>query len=214
MRCRERRPRTGTLRVMDETLPPCARVAARSAVEDGDGAVPDPFQDPGGGHGAFAVGRRGHGEASSSPPRVPAVIHGCGEGAVAVPHGSTEADEAPVPAARDARPGARAATGPGRAEPRGRTAGDVVVLDVRPAGEYRAGHMRGAVRVPVQEPAGRIGELPGASGNAGRRRGECRVPAHGTGRPMTDRGRRAVRPGDGTPEQRLPEPPADVPGPV
>ncbi|MFE5402704.1 rhodanese-like domain-containing protein [Streptomyces sp. NPDC056580] len=199
---------------MDEFLPLCARVAARSAVEDGDVAVPDPFRDPGGGHGAFAVARRGHGEASSSPPRVPAVIHGCEEGDVAVPRGGAEADAASVPAARDARPGAGAATGPGRAERRGRTAaGDVVLLDVRPAGDYRAGHVRGAVRVPVQEPAGRIGGSPGASGNAGCRRGECRVPAHGTGRPLTNRGSRAVRPGDGTPEQRPPEPPADVPGP-
>lgn len=31
---------------MDESLPLCARLAARSAVEDGDAAVPDPFPDP------------------------------------------------------------------------------------------------------------------------------------------------------------------------
>lgn len=31
---------------MDGSLPLCARVAARSAVEDGDTVVPDPFPDP------------------------------------------------------------------------------------------------------------------------------------------------------------------------
>ena len=38
--------------------------------------------------------------------------------------------------------------------------GDVVVVDVRPAEEYAAGHVRGAVSIPVDELERRIGELP------------------------------------------------------
>lgn len=39
-------------------------------------------------------------------------------------------------------------------------AGDVVVLDVRPEPEYRAGHIAGAVSIPVKELAARLGDLP------------------------------------------------------
>ncbi len=39
-------------------------------------------------------------------------------------------------------------------------AGDVVVLDVRPAEEYAAGHIPGAVSIPVDELAARLAELP------------------------------------------------------
>lgn len=38
--------------------------------------------------------------------------------------------------------------------------GDVVVLDVRPAEEYRAGHIPGAVSIPVGELRSRLKELP------------------------------------------------------
>lgn len=37
---------------------------------------------------------------------------------------------------------------------------DVVVLDVRPESEYRAGHIPGARSIPVNDLAGRLGELP------------------------------------------------------
>jgi rhodanese-related sulfurtransferase/DNA-binding transcriptional ArsR family regulator len=37
---------------------------------------------------------------------------------------------------------------------------DVVVLDVRPESEYQAGHIPGARSIPVDELAGRLGELP------------------------------------------------------
>jgi rhodanese-related sulfurtransferase/DNA-binding HxlR family transcriptional regulator len=40
------------------------------------------------------------------------------------------------------------------------TAGDVVVLDVRPEPEFRSGHIAGAVSVPVKDLAARIDELP------------------------------------------------------
>ena len=39
-------------------------------------------------------------------------------------------------------------------------AGDVVVLDTRPVNEYRAGHIRGAVSVPIDELPKRLRQLP------------------------------------------------------
>jgi rhodanese-related sulfurtransferase/DNA-binding transcriptional ArsR family regulator len=38
--------------------------------------------------------------------------------------------------------------------------GDVVILDIRPAEEYRAGHLPGAVHISLSELEERIGELP------------------------------------------------------
>lgn len=38
--------------------------------------------------------------------------------------------------------------------------GEITVLDVRPAEEYRAGHLPGAVSIPVDELKARLGELP------------------------------------------------------
>ncbi len=38
--------------------------------------------------------------------------------------------------------------------------GEVTVLDVRPAEEYRAGHIPGALSIPVAEIKARLGELP------------------------------------------------------
>lgn len=37
---------------------------------------------------------------------------------------------------------------------------DVIVLDVRPSREYRAGHVRGARSIPIRELKRRLGELP------------------------------------------------------
>lgn len=39
-------------------------------------------------------------------------------------------------------------------------AGEVTVVDVRPADEYRAGHIPGALSIPLPELARRVGELP------------------------------------------------------
>jgi len=44
-----------------------------------------------------------------------------------------------------------------------RTHGDVVVVDVRPPEEYAAGHIAGALSVPLADLAGRISELPEGS---------------------------------------------------
>jgi rhodanese-related sulfurtransferase len=38
--------------------------------------------------------------------------------------------------------------------------GEVTVLDVRPVEEYQAGHIRGALSVPLKELARRLSELP------------------------------------------------------
>lgn len=38
--------------------------------------------------------------------------------------------------------------------------GEVIVLDVRPADEYRAGHLPGAISIPVRELRSRLRELP------------------------------------------------------
>jgi DNA-binding transcriptional ArsR family regulator len=38
--------------------------------------------------------------------------------------------------------------------------GEVVVLDVRPADEFAAGHLSGAVSIPLSELADRLGEIP------------------------------------------------------
>ena len=42
-------------------------------------------------------------------------------------------------------------------------AGDVLVLDVRPAAEYAAGHITGAVGIPHDELSARLSELPGGT---------------------------------------------------
>ncbi|MGW3964247.1 alpha/beta fold hydrolase [Amycolatopsis sp. NPDC005003] len=84
---------------------------------------------------------------------------------------------------------------------------DVVVLDVRPAHEYRAGHIPGAVNIPVGELAGRIGELPEDTEIVVYCRGEYCVLAYDAVRLLTGRGRRAIRLDDGMLEWRL----ADLP---
>lgn len=38
--------------------------------------------------------------------------------------------------------------------------GDVIVLDVRPPEEYRAGHIKGAISIPVEQIEQRLAELP------------------------------------------------------
>src|SRR5690606_16983552 len=38
--------------------------------------------------------------------------------------------------------------------------GEVTVIDVRPSEEYRAGHIPGAISIPVEELEARLGELP------------------------------------------------------
>ena len=115
-----------------------------------------------------------------------------------------ERHQAAVPAARDAYLREDGAAEVGREELLARVAaGDVVVLDVRPVEEYLAGHIPGAVSIPVDELADRISELPEESEVVVYCRGEYCVLAYDAVRLLTDRGRRAIRLSDGMLEWRL-----------
>jgi rhodanese-related sulfurtransferase/DNA-binding transcriptional ArsR family regulator len=119
--------------------------------------------------------------------------------------------QAAVPAARDAYLGQDTTGEMSREELRVRVAaGDIVVLDVRPAQEYLAGHIPGALSIPVQELAGRINELPEDTEIVVYCRGEYCVLAYDAVRLLTDRGRRAIRLNDGMLEWRLSELPVDA----
>lgn len=119
--------------------------------------------------------------------------------------------QAAVPAARDAYLGQDTTGEMSREELRARVAaGDVVVLDVRPAEEYLAGHIPGALSIPVQELAERINELPEDTEIVVYCRGEYCVLAYDAVRLLTDRGRRAIRLNDGMLEWRLSELPVDA----
>ncbi|MBD0839511.1 ArsR/SmtB family transcription factor [Streptomyces sp. TRM68416] len=122
-----------------------------------------------------------------------------------------ERHQAAVPAARDAYLGGDAATEVTREELRDRVAaGNTVVLDVRPREEYLAGHIPGALSIPVGELAERINELPEELEVVVYCRGEYCVLAHDAVRLLTDRGRHAVRLNDGMLEWRLADLPVDV----
>jgi rhodanese-related sulfurtransferase/DNA-binding transcriptional ArsR family regulator len=122
-----------------------------------------------------------------------------------------EAHQAAVPAARDAYLGRDGAAEVTREELHARVAaGDVAVLDVRPVEEYLAGHIPGAVSIPVGELAERIDELPEDAEIVVYCRGEYCVLAYDAVRLLTDRGRRAVRLNDGMLEWRLAEMPVDA----
>lgn len=83
--------------------------------------------------------------------------------------------------------------------------GEVVVLDVRPAEEYAAGHIPGAISIPVEELADRIAELPDDIEVVAYCRGAYCVLAHDAVRLLHARGRKAVRLTDGMLEWRLAE---------
>ncbi|MFF0434388.1 ArsR/SmtB family transcription factor [Streptomyces sp. NPDC004327] len=86
-------------------------------------------------------------------------------------------------------------------------AGEIVVLDVRPAEEYLAGHIPGALSIPVGELPGRVDELTDDREIVVYCRGEYCVLAYDAVRLLGERGRRAVRLNDGMLEWRL----ADLP---
>jgi rhodanese-related sulfurtransferase/DNA-binding transcriptional ArsR family regulator len=89
-------------------------------------------------------------------------------------------------------------------------AGEVVVLDVRPAEEYAAGHIPGALSIPVDELAARIAELPQETEVVAYCRGAYCVLAHDAVRLLRERGRRALRLMDGMLEWRLAELPVET----
>lgn len=81
--------------------------------------------------------------------------------------------------------------------------GDVVVLDVRPFPEYAAGHLPGAVHIPVDELAARLDELPADREVVAYCRGAYCAMAHDAVRLLTAAGRRARRATDGILEWRV-----------
>jgi rhodanese-related sulfurtransferase/DNA-binding transcriptional ArsR family regulator len=85
--------------------------------------------------------------------------------------------------------------------------GQVVVLDVRPAEEYAAGHIPGAVSMPLDQLADRLADLPADTAVVAYCRGAWCVLAHDAVRLLTARGRGAARLVDGMLEWRL----ADLP---
>jgi rhodanese-related sulfurtransferase/DNA-binding transcriptional ArsR family regulator len=82
-------------------------------------------------------------------------------------------------------------------------AGEITVLDVRPAAEYAAGHIPGAISIPVGELRQRLAELPPDAEIAAYCRGPYCVFAHDAVRLLRAHGRTARRLADGMPEWRL-----------
>jgi rhodanese-related sulfurtransferase len=83
--------------------------------------------------------------------------------------------------------------------------GDVVLIDVRPAEEFAAGHIDGARSVPLAELEQRIAELPADREVVAYCRGPFCAYAHEAVRQLQAAGRSARRAEDGWPEWRLAE---------
>ena len=79
-------------------------------------------------------------------------------------------------------------------------AGDVVVLDVRPTPEYAAGHIAGAVSIPITELTKRLRDLPKSRRVVAYCRGPYCVYADDAVRTLRKRGYHAARLEDGYPE--------------
>jgi len=80
--------------------------------------------------------------------------------------------------------------------------GDVVVLDVRPPEEFRAGHIAGAISIPADELSARLNELPLGDIVAYCRGPYCVLATQAVDM-LRKRGRHARRLEDGFPEWRL-----------
>jgi rhodanese-related sulfurtransferase/predicted transcriptional regulator len=78
--------------------------------------------------------------------------------------------------------------------------GDVVVLDVRPTSEYQAGHISGALSVPIDELQRRLRHLPDDTDVVAYCRGPYCVYADDAVRALTQHGVHAARLEDGFPE--------------
>jgi rhodanese-related sulfurtransferase len=81
--------------------------------------------------------------------------------------------------------------------------GDVVLVDVRPAEEYAAGHIDGARSIPIDELERRLAELPEDREVIAYCRGPFCAYANEAVRALTRSGRRARRLDEGWPEWRL-----------
>jgi rhodanese-related sulfurtransferase len=79
-------------------------------------------------------------------------------------------------------------------------AGEVAIIDVRPEVEFEAGHIRGAISIPIDDLPRRLKELPRSKRIVAYCRGEFCVFADDAVRLLTRRGFDAVRLTDGFPE--------------
>lgn len=91
--------------------------------------------------------------------------------------------------------------------------GRYTVLDVRPAGEYAAGHIPGAVSIPVDELEHRLAEIPSDTHVVAYCRGAYCVFAHDAVRLLTDGGYDASRLEDGILEWRIADLPLETSAP-
>ncbi|MFR0357598.1 ArsR/SmtB family transcription factor [Streptomyces sediminimaris] len=82
-------------------------------------------------------------------------------------------------------------------------AGTATVIDVRPAQEYAAGHIPGALSIPLDELEARLAELPADAEVVAYCRGTNCVLSHDAVRLLAARGRTAKRLVDGMLEWRL-----------
>ena len=89
-------------------------------------------------------------------------------------------------------------------------AGDVVVIDVRPAAEFAAGHISGARSVPIDELADNIRNLPAGIEVVAYCRGPYCVFADDAVRLLRRRGRSARRLEDGYPEWQRADLPVEI----
>ena len=89
-------------------------------------------------------------------------------------------------------------------------AGEVTILDVRPVPEYAAGHVPGAISIPIEELPERLADLPTDTEIVAYCRGPYCVFAYEAVRLLTAHGRRAVRLADGMLEWRLAEQSVEV----
>ena len=82
-------------------------------------------------------------------------------------------------------------------------AGDAILVDVRPGREFDAGHIRGAVSIPLDELDERLAELPDDTEVIAYCRGPFCAYAHEAVRKLEQAGRTARRLEDGWPEWKL-----------
>lgn len=87
--------------------------------------------------------------------------------------------------------------------------GDLIVLDVRPAAEYAAGHIAGARSIPLAQLAESLKSVPRDVEVVAYCRGPYCVMADGAVRLLRRRGRRAARLEGGFPEWRRAELPVE-----
>ena len=83
--------------------------------------------------------------------------------------------------------------------------GDVVLVDVRPADEFDAGHIKGARSIPIDELEERLAELPADREVVAYCRGPFCAYAHDAVRRLQAAGHQARRLQDGWPEWQLAE---------